>query len=174
MLKKVEVLANVVVIVTSLLLCSVVAKKYLLSNNSAGKTASADKSASAQAPVRPKIQPGTALTLPGVDWSKSERTLVLAVSTTCHFCTESAPFYQQLQKAKPNNLRLIAALPQPTDEGRRYLTKLDVNLSEIVQVPLASIGVSGTPTLILVNDKGVVTESWVGKLPDVEAQKGIS
>jgi hypothetical protein len=38
-------------------------------------------------------------------------------------------------------------------------------------MPLDSIRVGGTPTLILTNDKGEVTDFWVGKLaPDKEVE----
>jgi thiol-disulfide isomerase/thioredoxin len=100
--------------------------------------------------------------------------VVLALSTTCHFCSESAPFYQKLQQQKPNSVRLVAVLPEPVEDSRNYLNKLGVSVSDIVQSSLASVGVSGTPTLLLIDNQGSVTESWVGKLSDSEAASIIS
>jgi len=59
---------------------------------------------------------------------------------------------------------LIAVLPQPVDEGRRYLEQLGVKVDEIRQAPLSSINVRGTPTLMLVNSDGVVIKTWIGML----------
>jgi len=114
--------------------------------------------------------------LPGIDWSKSTRTVVLALSTTCHFCSESAPFYQKLQQQKPNSVRLVAVLPEAVEDSRNYLNKLGVSVStsDIVQSSLASVGVSGTPTLLFIDNQGSVTDSWVGKLSDGEAASIIS
>jgi thioredoxin-related protein len=60
---------------------------------------------------------------------------------------------------------LIAVLPQPVEDGRNYLNKLGVSVDEVRQLPLDKIGVQGTPTIILVDDSGVVRNSWIGFLP---------
>jgi hypothetical protein len=59
----------------------------------------------------------------------------------------------------------VAVLPQDVSEGRKYLNELGVPINEVRQSTLESLGVGGTPTLILVDNKGAVTDSWVGKLP---------
>jgi hypothetical protein len=107
------------------------------------------------------------LSISGVDWAKNGQTLVLAISSTCHYCSESAPFYQRLARER-GDIRMLAVLPQPVEEGRRYLEKLGVEVDDVKQASLASMGVSGTPTLILVNKDGAVENSWVGKLPTVQ------
>ncbi|MFN2576678.1 MAG: hypothetical protein ABR607_03200 [Pyrinomonadaceae bacterium] len=126
MIRKLEVLANVAVIVTSVVLCSVLAKKYFFpANKKIANTASMALSP-ANAQSKQSLQRGTKIALTGVDWSKSDRTLVLVLSTTCHFCSESAPFYQKLEEQKPNDLRLVAVLPQTVEQSRVYLNKLGV------------------------------------------------
>ena len=171
MIKKLEILANICVVITSVVLCSVLIKKYVLSSTKpeASVEAVQSKPPASSASRRPSIQAGTKITLPGIDWSKSTRTVVLALSTTCHFCSESAPFYQKLQQQKPNSVRLVAVLPEAVEDSRNYLNKLGVNVSDIVQGSLASVGVSSTPTLLLIDNQGSVIESWVGKLSDSEA-----
>ena len=171
MIKKVEVLANLAVIVASIVLCSVLVKKYFFAPKQAAAAATSTSPFSVNPKSRSALQPGTKISLPGIDWTKSNRTLVLALSTTCHFCTESAPFYQKLQQQKPSDLRLIAVLPQTTDQSRTYLDKLGVAIPEIVQSPIASIGASGTPTMILVDSEGKVQESWVGRLSEEESAR---
>lgn len=148
LLKRIEIAANVAIIAVALLLGLVLIKNYLIVKQPENTAVFATKNA----PV----------SLPGVNWSKNDQTLVLAVSSTCHFCTESAPFYRQL--AAHNRARLIAVLPQSAEEGKLYLEGLGVAVDEIKQISLSSINVSGTPTLILVNNDGVITDTWVGKL----------
>lgn len=102
-----------------------------------------------------------------MDWAKSEKTLIMALSTTCHFCAESTPFYQKLvgQRTGRSDVRLVAVMPQPVDEARHYLSEHAINVDEVRQASLNSISVRGTPTLVLVDGTGAVVRSWVGKLP---------
>jgi hypothetical protein len=106
---------------------------------------------------------GTKVNLPGIDWAQNEQTLLLVLDEKCQYCTESAPLYQRLTQTN-RSLRLIAVLPQDVAASRQYLHSLKVPIEEIRQSSLDAIGVEGTPTLILVNQKGEVMEAWVGKL----------
>ena len=74
--------------------------------------------------------------LPGVDWSKNEKTLVMAISSTCHFCTESAAFYRDIRAR--TRIHTVAVLPQSVNEGQNYLTNLGVQVDEVLQAPLSS------------------------------------
>lgn len=89
---------------------------------------------------------------------------MLAVSSTCHFCSESAPFYKTLASNK-GDTRIVAVLPQSIEEGKKYLEKLGVMVDDVKQVALDEIGVSGTPSVLLVDNSGVVKNVWFGKLP---------
>lgn len=115
---------------------------------------------------RSVIQPGTTIPMKNVDWSKSDRSLLMVLSTACHFCTESMPFYQKLieRNAQAGSLRLIAALPQEVSDATKYLTGQNVTVDEVVKAEPGEALVRGTPTLILVNKDGVVLDTWVGKL----------
>jgi hypothetical protein len=62
-------------------------------------------------------------------------------------------------------------LPQSVSEAQQYLSSGGVHVDDIKQVPLNSLGVNGTPTRLIVNDAGIVTDIWVGKLqPDEETK----
>jgi hypothetical protein len=169
-IKKVEVLTNIAVILTSLLLCSVLIKKYILDTKTVAATPASAASVSGSAPSKSRLPPGSKVSLPGVDWSQADRTLVLALSTTCHFCTESAPLYRQIEQQRSNGLRVLSAFPQSIADAKAYQQKLGLSF-EVVQSPLSALGVNGTPTLILVDREGAVLESWIGKLSDVEAAR---
>ncbi len=111
-----------------------------------------------------QIQRGTKLTFSGIDWEKNGQTLIIALSDKCHFCSESAPFYQRLTR-EHGRAHLVAVLPQSVEDGRKYLESLGVNIDDVRQVSFPSMGLRGTPTLILADDKGVAVDSWLGRLP---------
>lgn len=154
--KRVEFLANLAIVAVALVLGAVLVKRYLW-----------PATPHPVAVGRAQIKPGTKLSLPGVDWNKRDRTLLLVLSTTCRFCTESAPFYQRLaqEKAKNTSVNLVAVLPQTVGESQKYLNDLGVSVDDIRQAPLDAVKAVATPTLIMVDRTGLVSESWVGKLP---------
>lgn len=154
--KRIEVIANVAIIVVALLIVGVIVQRFFLARRAAP----------------PTITVGSKVGLAGVDWQQNHRTLVLALQRGCRYCAQSASFYQRLTQVAPTKgVKLVAVLPQPPAEGHEYLSSLAVSITDIRQSPLDGLNVSGTPTLILVDDKGLVVASWVGKLPsDKEAE----
>ena len=115
------------------------------------------------------------ITLPDINWSEQSKTLILALQTSCHFCNESAPFYKRLiEDVKGKNIKLVAVLPTDVEESKKHLDKLGLTAIDVKQSSLDSIQVNGTPTLILVDDKGEVTNYWVGKLPPNKESEVIS
>lgn len=154
--QKIEVASNIAIIVVALLLGGVLVNRYFFS--SAAQPASLESK---------EIKVGAKLPIADIDWSGSDKTLVLALSTVCRYCTESAPFYQKLagQRAERGEVRLVVVTPQSVDEARRYLSEHNVAVDEIRQASLNSINVRGTPTIITADKNGAVTRSWTGKLP---------
>ncbi len=156
--RRVEVIANVAIIFVAIALGVVLISRTLKSYRP-----TVPESANTANVKEHKIQ------LPGIDWSKNEQTLVMALSSTCHFCTESAAFYRQIRERA--RVHMVAVLPQNTAEARNYLGGLGVQVDEVLQAPLDSIAVSGTPTLMLVSRDGTVIRTWLGKLsPDLEKE----
>jgi thioredoxin-related protein len=151
---------NVAIVLVIILIGVVFTSKYLLHRNAAeGKDY--------------RVAAGTKVYLPGMDWTQNEKTLLLVLQKGCRYCKQSAPFYQRLVKETATNrtIRLVAVLPQDVADGTQYLKELDVPISEVRQAALETLKVQGTPTLILVNSKGEVVESWAGKLPsDTETE----
>lgn len=156
--KRIELFANVAIILVACLFAIILVKTYFFDRR-------LQQAATSEKQVADKISSSSL----NVDWKNSEQTLVLALSNTCHFCTESAPFYQKVAMNK-GKVRLIAVLPQSIEDGQAYLKKLGVTVDEVKQLRLDAMGVQGTPTLFLVNSSGVITDKWVGKLmPDQES-----
>lgn len=151
MLKKLEALANVAIMVVAGLASAVLIKTYLLP----------------QPAVRqiPQVVVGDKSAIEGVDWKANRRTLVLALQTTCRFCSESASLYRRLTDVLPKaGVHMIAVLPQAKTESVRYLRSLDVNVTDVRQESFVTLKIPGTPTLMLVDEVGVVRNVWVGKL----------
>jgi Redoxin len=160
--QKIELASHIAIVIVAALISIVLVKNYLLPDS---KTKSGTNNTAIASNTIEDGMVGKAISLPGTDWKRSDQTIVLVLSTGCHFCTESAPFYKELvQKRKQGNTCLIAILPQPVDSGRKYLSDLGIAVDDVKQAQPSSLGVRGTPTLLLVNKDGVVTSSWRGKL----------
>lgn len=121
----------------------------------------------ASSPPEHEIQPGTQLIIRGVDWSRSDRTLVLALRKGCHYCEESMPFYRQLadmQRAGQLQTEIVAVLPNDADAAHEFMESSGLSVTTVPKIPLESIQVEGTPTVILVDRSGRVVRSWEGVL----------
>jgi hypothetical protein len=151
--KKIELAANLAIVIVALTLTAVVVKRYLWSSPSNQQN-------------RAQIKVGDKLSVSNVDWRTTDNTLVLVLQKGCHFCDESAPFYQRLAKGLQgrSDVRILAVLPQVEVEARAYLKELGVSFENVVQAPPGSFGIRGTPTLMLVNQAGLVEGIWTGKL----------
>jgi len=161
--KRTELIANIAIIAVALLLGVAIVKRYFLATPDADKAASGFK----------EISAGENVQLPDIDWAKNGQTLVLVLSKNCRFCSESAPFYQKLVRevVKPGGTQLVAVFPHDLSEGKSYLEEIGVSVSEIKQASFNSMRVRGTPTLLLVNNDGVVVGVWLGKLqPEMETE----
>ena len=158
--QKIEVISNVLIIFVALLLIGIVIQRYFFAN----------PNLSEQARVEPTV--GKPINLPDENFAGQPKTVVLALQTTCHFCNESAPFYKRLVEATKNkNIKIVAVFPQSIEEATAHLAQLGVSGVEVKQAPISQLDSSGTPTLILTNQKGTVTNYWVGKLsPDKEME----
>lgn len=159
--KLVELGANLAIIVVACLLAAVLVKNHLLNRPSA--QVEKPLAELGERPNNNGLVNGTNLSALNVNWKDSNQTLVLALSTTCHFCTESAPFYKTINQSK-GGTRIVAVLPQPVQLGKSYLKNLGVSVDEVREVGLDKIMVRGTPTLLMVDSNGRVKDFWVGKL----------
>lgn len=154
--KKIETAANVAIIVAAVVFTIVAVRHF--------------RGGSSQ--PTPPIPVGTKFSLQGVNWQDNNKNLVLGLSTGCHFCTESAPFYRELvQQCKQEHVRTVAVFPQENAAAAAYLKNEGVQVDEIRQAQLTDIGINGTPTLLLINEAGVVKDVWIGKLPDKDEKQ---
>jgi thiol-disulfide isomerase/thioredoxin len=105
--------------------------------------------------------------VPGIDWSRHRRTLVLALNSGCHYCQDSVPFYQKLAQAERpegDDLEIVAAFPNGPEAVQQLLKDDGLAIRAVPAVPLERLGIVGFPTLLLVDREGRVERSWVGLL----------
>jgi thioredoxin-related protein len=155
---KLDTAANVAII----LVC-IIAAAILIRNNFFPPTPPPPPGAAAKgdtlAALREVIPPG------------ADRTLVVALSPTCHFCNESMPFYKTLvdqRNQSKSPVKVVAAVPmaEAREPEQKNLADHGVQPDAVVPVDFAKIKVPGTPTVLLVDNQGKVLDVWVGKLTD--------
>jgi peroxiredoxin len=175
--RKVQFLSHVAIILIAFLIGFVVIKQYVLSppdivSSTPTKIVGSPDKPTDRTTSSPTTPIGKTIPIEGVDWKAKKQTLVLYLSTTCRYCNESVPFYQRLVKEKSRQgFEMVAILSQSPDEARSYLSTHALSIGQVFSSSLSSVGVTSTPTLLLVNQDGVVSNSWRGKLsPDKEAE----
>jgi hypothetical protein len=157
-MKRLDLVANVAIIVTSVALLGFLGNTWYESRY-------APQSPAARALVGRTVQ------LSGVDFTQKEKTLLIAISSTCHFCKESQPFYRQLAQTQSVRANLVAVLPMPQPDAENYVHTSISSSLQAVSAPLDEIGVNNTPTLLLVDRTGKVMKAWIGKLDDASQRQ---
>lgn len=119
------------------------------------------------------LKPGEMIQLAQIDWSTHMQNIVLILQSGCHFCSESAPFYQQLLRAAATrkDVRVIAVMPDSEEAARKYLEEHGVEPDVFIRTNLDSLRIEGTPAILLADNHGAVAAVWVGKLtPEKETE----
>lgn len=149
---KVEVVANVAVILLAVVIGSVYLKDRF----------------STPGPTSNEVKAGDRLPhLDGWDWGAHDRSLVLVLKKGCHFCEDSAPFYQRLaakQQEDRSNAAVVAVFPDPADAVKEVVQSEGLGIHALAGVPLETLKVSGTPSMLLVDRSGTVLNAWIGML----------
>jgi thioredoxin-related protein len=148
-MKGIEIGTNIAIMIVALSAALFFSKNYLLKS---------DRS-------RHLIAAGAKLDGEQINWNNSPKNVALVLSTTCHFCKESTRFYRELvRECNSRQIRTIAFFPQSLEAGRAYLEAEGVSINEVRQAEFKALKVSGTPTLLLVDNNGIVQHVWIGKL----------
>lgn len=136
----------------------------------------AAKIAAASAAMQSAILPGKPLEPPaGYQWGPHNRTLVLALRYGCIHCEHNMHFYKQLQQlqdqAKQSDAKtsLLSVFPDDTFVAQHDLDSHSLKgMPFLANVDFAALHVPGTPTLLLVDNKGTILQSWIGELSSRE------
>ena len=111
----------------------------------------------------PSISAGERLTIPTVDWAQNKKTLVFFLKKDCSYCTASAGLYRQLvDDATRRNVKCVAVFPNTPEEARKYLQYIELPIENIYTGPLGDYKISGTPTVLFVDNSGMVKSVWIG------------
>jgi hypothetical protein len=152
--RKVEMATNVAVLFTALLVAAYFGHLFWA------------KRGSAETPYQ--AAPGTRLALPrSYDFTAHERTLILAIQDGCQYCEASMPFYKEVAarvEAECSGYGVVAVLPNPPAAADRMLDQFGLEIPRLPNTRLLSLGVTGTPTMVLVDGEGTVLDVWVGEL----------
>ena len=152
--RKVEMFANVAIMLVAIVLCVVLVKKFVLTD-----AAPADSRGK-----QPEV--GAKVALPDTDFAANDKTLLMALKKDCRYCSESAEFYRKVTSAAgEKNVRVIALFPHSAKDGQEYLSQINVSVEDKRQADFAALHVAGTPTLILTDKTGAIQKVWMGKLP---------
>lgn len=159
-----EVTTNVAVVVVAIVVLSVFALTFF---NHYQKTQ-----------VQAGLQRGQKLDrLPVATKNNAAQTLLVVMNTTCHYCSESIPFYNQLvetQHNTNNTTAIIAVFPNSENEVKEYVRQNQLNITTIAaSIDFKALHVAGTPTIILIDNSGKIRDFWVGKLSKDEEQQVI-
>ena len=122
----------------------------------------------AQASVQQLV--GKTLPLPASMNTGDAAALVFFVSKNCHYCSDSMPFYRRLAELRDHGskgFKLLALAPSGRETGadmQAYFAQNRIALDAAGEMQFAAIGVSGTPTVALVDGSRRVLAVWLGKL----------
>ncbi len=117
-------------------------------------------------PEPPTLAPSARIFIEGIDWAKSEQTLLIAVRSDCEYCSKSGRFYRRLVDGLKDraDVRLAVIYPDERSRGEAYLGEIGLSPTESKQETLAPLGIKFVPTLALLDRNGVVGKVWVGEL----------
>jgi hypothetical protein len=115
---------------------------------------------------------GRQVQLPGADWQAAPVSVLLQLSSTCHFCNESMPFYRQLIAARQSGAARVPVIVASRDAVavmRKHLDEQQVTVDRVLHSGL-DVFAAVTPSVYIVDSKGMVKRVFQGKL-DSSGQK---
>lgn len=116
--------------------------------------------------LTPLLKSGDIFRLPGVEWS-APRTVILVVSSTCQACIANLPFYRQLAASKIPQVEIVALSQESPAAIGAWFRQTQVNVTTIHTVADAtSLGLSLTPTILILDAGGRVTDLMIRKLDE--------
>lgn len=93
----------------------------------------------------PRALVGTSISLPGLQLDQRHDSLLVVISTNCHFCKDGLLFYKELSARAQGKLDVIAVLPQPLAESQAFLLNAGISTTRIISANLNLIGVEALP-----------------------------
>jgi hypothetical protein len=105
--------------------------------------------------------------------TKGVASLLLVLRDGCRYCDASMPFYQRIVEAgrkATGRLEVVASCIDPAEVCKAYLAEHNVALRSL-SVSGEALKITGTPTVILVDERGAVEAVWSGQLAPAREQE---
>lgn len=157
----IELALNVVVALAIVIVMGVVVKRFFFSSPSSHVTAQ-----------QPQLTVGSRVNVPNVDWKQNKRSLVFFLKKDCVYCDNSAPFYRLLlEDAARRDVKSLAILPDSVDVGTQYVQSLKLPIEHVQMGSLSHYQIPGAPSVVFVDDQGIVRGAWIGMAPPDREEK---
>ena len=114
---------------------------------------------------------GKAPQIAGVNFALHRQSLIVFLSTSCHYCRESAPFYNRMAdyaSRATSDLGFYPVFAEPESAVLASEEKLKLSAKPVTNANFSLLRIHSTPTALLVDRNGIVTQFWIGTSPSVE------
>ena len=156
----IELALNIVIAVAVVVIAGVVVKRYIFSQPT-NFTLEQQK----------QLLMGTRMNVPNIDWEQNGKSLVFFLDKDCVHCTNSAAFYRQLiEEASKRDVRSLAILQNPIEEAKQYVQSLKLPIENVQTGSMSSYRIPGVPSVVLLDNKGIVRSVWLGAKPTRERE----
>src|ERR1041385_3153684 len=93
------------------------------------------------------------VSVPGVSFSRSDKTLLLFLQQDCDSCMQSLPFYRKITGTfkEPSLVQLVLITPREPEFSRECFEKECLSFAMVLRGKSGLLGVKLRPTLILVD-----------------------
>ncbi|HST08254.1 MAG TPA: hypothetical protein VLJ83_08775 [Gemmatimonadaceae bacterium] len=100
------------------------------------------------------------------DVHNGEQVVLLSVRSTCVFCTQSMPFYRQLQRDRGASTKLMVVGDESVEKLTEYAARNGLKPDSIATIRPKLLRTSVTPFLVIADSQKRVVGSWVGMLTE--------
>lgn len=154
---RLETIANWMIVVTGLVALGTTAHRWL-----------GARSTAAQGP-KAVYQPGENVDAgPAVDFSRSNRTLLVSIDTGCPHCASVMPFLKDVARDAQESAQVVVVGLQPVGVLREYLARHSIDGVPTVQLKPGTLRARAVPTMIVVDWKGRFLSSRTGRLNEAD------
>jgi hypothetical protein len=110
---------------------------------------------------------GKKVDVAGAAWDHSRVSVVIGLSSKCRFCLESMPLYRRvadLRRELGTKISLSVISPEQQANITRFLSEQNLPVDAVFRAEFTRLGVKFTPTVLIVDSRGVLRDIFVGRL----------
>ncbi len=111
----------------------------------------------------------------GLNRDAAPRTLLIALRSTCQFCTASMDFYKRLaEQRSPSGIRIVAISSEPIAITEAYAKEHGASFDAVLSFQPGNVKIQRVPTLLVIDSEGSVRNVWEGQLTAEQEQEVIA